>query len=487
MAPVIAVNTTRSTRLIAALRKRWFVVVIAGVVGGLGAFALSYTITPVYHASASLFFSLRTGTSGSDINQGSTYTQNQMLSYAALATSAIVVDGVSQDIGASMSKNDILRSLSVTAPQNTVILEVKADTADPSLSARIANSAADHLAKAVSQVSPVESTTNSSVVAHVIDPAVAPQFQSSPNKKQNALFGGILGVALSILAILLTALLDTRVRSVAVLKSMTERPLLGFAESTRPSRDSRPIALRLPNGSATERFRQIRAGLRFASASHATTTIAVTSAIPGEGKTVTALNLALVMAETKERILLIDADLRRPRVADYIGFEEAIGLTTVLLGDIPLHEATQRFSDTTLEILSAGSLPPNPAELLGSTRMASLIAQAKEIYDFVIIDTAPVLSVADVSGIAQLVDSIVLVVDASKLRQIQLEQASDVLDSAGAHVSGIILNRVRASKRRDVYYDEYKRKTPRASTRAARTTPAPSQDSTGGTERDKTT
>lgn len=454
MASMIATDSARSARVFAALTKRWYWVVTAGVIGAVGAFALSLLITPLYTSNTTVFFSLRSAVSATDINQGSTYAQNQMLSFSQLATSSLVLDPVVAELGPPVTKESLRRSISVSSPQDTAVLTIKVSTTDPALSASMANSVASSLGVAVAKVSPGIGIQQSGIVANVIEPAVPATFQSSPDKKRNAVLGGIFGLAVSIFAIIIAVVLDTRVRSAATLKSMTDRPLLGTVEQLRANRDGRPITVRSPNSSAAERFRQIRMGMRFAAASHEMKVLAVTSAIPAEGKTLTALNLAIIMAEGKDRVLLIDADLRRPSVANLIGFEGAVGLTTVLVGDVEFEDAVQRFSTTTLDILTAGGVPPNPAELLGSAPMRLLIEEVKLKYDVIILDTAPVLAVADVAVMAQLVNSIVWVVDSRKLRRAQLDQASDALEATGTHVAGIILNRVKPLRIHDVYYRE---------------------------------
>lgn len=455
MSAVNIADSARNNRIISAFRKWWYLVLLAGLVGGMGAFGASYAATPIFHSNASLFFSLRGGADATDLNQGATYTQNQMLSFAQLATSSVVLSRVQDDLGIDRSLKELRRETSVELPQNTVVLHIGVDTPDRVESARIANSIGANLKDAVEELAPSDGKGRPAVAAHIVAPAVPASYQSSPDKRKNGVLGGLLGLFLSALAIGGISALDTRVRSVSALKTMTRRPILGFAERTRKSDDRRPIVLQDPNGSAAERYRQIREGLRFASANREIKSTAITSAVPREGKTMTSLNLALILAETKDRVLLIDADLRRPRIADYLGLEGAVGLSTVLIGRLEVNEAVQRFGETSLDVLSAGDIPPNPAELLVSTQMVDLITDVSREYDHVIIDTPPVLSVSDMAVIAQLVDSSIVVIDSSKLRQRQLDQAIDSIETAGANIAGLILNRVKISNRRERYYRNY--------------------------------
>jgi tyrosine-protein kinase len=439
-------------RAIGVLRKRWYIVLIATILGGVGAFAASSTVTPVYHSTASLYFSLRTASSGSDINQGSAYTQAQMLSFARLATSSVVLDPVADELDGDLSTNQLRRLMNVTIPQNTVILDIRVGSVDRERAALIANAVADSLVAAVDEVAPDTAEGQATVTARSIDPASPAAFQTSPNKQQDALLGAILGFIAASVALVLAAALDTRVRSESSLKAITALPLLGSIEQTPPSADPRPLAIRQPNGSAAESFRHVRSGLRFASASHETRSLAITSSIPTEGKTWLAVNLAFVLAETGKRVLLIDADLRKPRVADAFGIVGTVGLTTVLIDAIPLRSAVQPWPRSTLEILPSGAVPPNPAELLASERMKEIIQQVADEYDLVVIDTAPVQVVADATVIAQQVDSVLIVADTTRVRRAQLAATIEALERTGAHISGVVLNRVKPRPRDDYYY-----------------------------------
>lgn len=447
-------GATPAERMLGVLKRRWYVVILAAILTGATAFAVSTQIAPTYRSEASLFFSLRDGDSGTDINQGLTYTQNQMLSYAELATTATVLDRAADKLDVVLPQKALHRAVTVTTPQNTVILKIQSTTTDRQLSADIANGVAESLKNVVSEVAPADASGKPTVAARVIQPAQPATVQSSPNKSKNALLGAFAGGGITLVVAFLIVIFDTKIRSLKTLKSVTDHPVLGVAERTPKSSDVRPIALRAPHSSATERYRQLRASLRFTSVSHELSTIGITSSVPGEGKTVTALNLALTMAEGSERILLIDADLRRPRVAQYLGLEPAVGLTTVIVGGLALTDAVQRFANTRLDVLTSGDIPPNPSELLDSQAMQRLLNQAKESYDVVILDTAPVLSVSDAAIVAQRVDSTVVVIDSTRIRFAQLEQTTDLLEAAGVHISGLVLNRVKVAAKKDGYYAE---------------------------------
>ena len=340
----------------------------------------------------------------------------------------------------------------MTIPQNTVILDVRVGSSDPERAALVANAIADSLIDAVDEVAPDSDEGEATVTARSIDPASPAAFQTSPNKQQDAVLGAIVGFLVASVAVVLVAALDTRVRSAAALKAITELPVLGSIEQTPSTTDPRPVAIRQPNGSAAEAFRHVRSGLRFASASHETRKLAITSSRPAEGKTWTAANLAFVLAETGKRVLLIDADLRKPKVADAFGIIGAVGLTTVLIDAIPLRSAVQPWPRSTLEILPAGAVPPNPAELLASERMKEILDQVADDYDLVVIDTAPVQVVADATVIAQQVDSVLIVADTTRVRRAQLAATIEALERTGAHISGVVLNRVKPRPHDDYYY-----------------------------------
>lgn len=436
-------------RIFGVLLRSWWILAIAGLVGGALAFGYSSLQAPIYQSTASTYFSMRSASSGSDINQGSAYTQNQMLSFAQLAMSSIVLDEVRDEMNLEQSNAQIRNMTSVSIPQNTVILDITAASTDPEFAADLANSIADNLSQAVEDIAPKDDAGNATVFARVIEPAVPAVFQSSPNKQRDALLGALAGVLLAGLAIAIWALLDTRVRTEDVLRRVTDLPLLG-AIPLRKDRTRRAVVMTDPNGVSAEAYRGVRSSLRFAAVEHTISAIAVTSSIPGEGKTTSAINIALTYAEAGLRVLLVDADLRRPMVAETLGLENTVGLTTMLVGAVTFEDAQLQWGDSRLSVLPAGEVAPNPAELLASARMAEILTELRARFDVMIVDTAPLLSVADATIIAPLMDTTIVVADVSKVRAVQLERALSSLAAVRAQVAGILFSRVKRA-RRDAY------------------------------------
>jgi capsular exopolysaccharide synthesis family protein len=447
-------NALTLTRIAQIVRRYWVFIVVLTILGAGAAYGISKTQTPIYQASSSVYFSLRQSDSNTDLNQGAAYTQAQMLSFAQLATSHITLQRVINGLELHTTSTELARNVTVTSPSNTVILEISVSSTSAKGASAIANSVATNLAHVVVELAPATPGTTStpSVSARVINPATPPKNQSSPNKSRDAGIGGLLGLLIAVVGCILFTRLDTRVRSAETVASVTEIPVLGQIGRFASSTDKRPIMVRSSNTEDAEAFRRARAGLRFASIDKDVHVILVTSAVPSEGKTTFSVNLSLAMAETNARVLLIDADFRRPRVAKALGLEGAVGLTTVLIDGVTLADARRPYGTTSLDLLLAGDVPPNPSELLSSARMSQILSELSAEYDVVIVDTAPVLSVADATFLAPHVDLVILMVDASKIRKAQLSRAIRTLEVAGAHISGIILNRLKLSRKRDDYY-----------------------------------
>jgi len=214
-----------------------------------------------------------------------------------------------------------------------------------------------------------------------------------------------------------------------------------------------------PTSSVTEAYRSIRTSLFFSAHADESTTLVVTSGGPNDGKTTTATNLALVMAQSGKRVLLVDADFRRPMVHKIFGLNDGMGATNVLVGQAALEQAVQKAHSNghvieNLDILVAGPKPPNPAELLDSQSMRQLLAEARRTYDRVIVDTPPVLFVADASIVGAISDGVVMVVKSAANSRSLARRAKEQLEGVNARILGGILNDVRVS-RLGYYYSDY--------------------------------
>ena len=207
-----------------------------------------------------------------------------------------------------------------------------------------------------------------------------------------------------------------------------------------------PIAFRTdPHSSRSEAYRQLRTNMQFVNIDRPAKIIAVTSAVPGEGKTTTALNLAAALAEAGFRVCLIEADLRRPTLAKSLGLVGDVGFTTVLIGQAPV-EAVLQNAGRNLAVMTSGPVPPNPSELLITDQASAIIQHVAEKVDYTIIDTAPLLPVADGAEIAARADATLVVHHAGKSTKDQAARSIEALEKVGVRPVGVILNMITRSR-----------------------------------------
>lgn len=223
---------------------------------------------------------------------------------------------------------------------------------------------------------------------------------------------------------------------------------------SRQSKLRQLIAKINPNSPISEQYRTIRTNLQFASVDKELGSILVTSAAPSEGKSLTVANLAVVYAQQGKKILLIDADLRKPTVHYTFRLDNLTGLSTVLVGEEEFTEVIQDSDVENLSVLTSGPIPPNPSELLGSKRMEQFLEDASQFYDFIIIDSPPVLAVADAQILANVVDGSLLVVRSGQTEYEAAEKAKEALERTTSKLLGAVLND-REKKGSNSYYYYY--------------------------------
>ncbi len=289
----------------------------------------------------------------------------------------------------------------------------------------------------------------------VVDAAEVPGAPVLPQRQHDLMLAAISGSILALGLVFLFEYLDNRIKSPQELRSHLGLPFLGML----PAIDSAGPTL-LHNGvppAFAEAIRAVRTNVLFSSADEGVRMIVVTSAGPGEGKSMFSSNLSVSLAQAGQRVLHIDADMRRPRVHEIFELPQEPGLSNLLVGDCKPSEAVKVTSVQNLCVLPAGMIPPNPAELIGSKRCSEYFATLSEHFDWVIIDSPPVLAVADASILANQATGVLFVVGADQTSRQTAKAAVDQLHAVQAHVIGAVLNRADV-ERNPYYYSTYYRK-----------------------------
>ncbi|MEU2261850.1 polysaccharide biosynthesis tyrosine autokinase [Streptomyces sp. NPDC019645] len=426
------------------LSRRWRAITVLTLLGTAAGVLLTYTAVPEYRATAKLFVSLQGSTDEdtAQLAQGNLFTQARVRSYAEVATSPLVTGHVVKQLKLKMSPAALSGKISATAQPDTVLLQLTVTDTRAARAARISNAVAERFTEVIRGLERPVDAESSPVRLSVTEPASVPAAPFSPRPAVNVALGLLAGLILGAGFALARETLDSSVRTS---KALTDAlagfggpPVLGSIVHD-PHATSRPLALRDDmHGLRAEGFRRLRTCLQFVDVDRPPKVIAVTSPLSGEGKTSVAVNLAATLAETGASVCLVDTDLRRPSTARTLGLIRDAGLTTALIGRAEVQQLLQ--SAGSFSVLTSGAVPPNPTELLGSAQLRAVLRGLAEKFDHVVVDTAPVLPVADASVIASEVDGYLLVVRASRTSRDQIAEALRALRHVGASVVGTVLN-----------------------------------------------
>nr|WP_231366191.1 polysaccharide biosynthesis tyrosine autokinase [Zhihengliuella flava] len=444
------------------MRGYWRGIVTILVAAVLVAFVWTLTQPKIYEASSSGLVAASGATNLGLATAGDTLAKSKATSYASIASTRPVAEAVKDELGLTTSENQLLNDVSVQVPADTAEIRVSALSEDPAQAQEIANAWVQVLAEEAAQIEAGEDEASPVLVRLMpLGRAALPTAPVSPDTRLALAIGAVAGLAAGLGYALIRHHLDRRIRSVDAVNRLGQSVVGTIPADERLGADRQIV----DSGNAktrdraahafAESLRELRTNLAYMDVDHPPKIMVVTSSVPGEGKSSIASNLAVAIAATGRRTVLIDADLRRPVLTDLFGLPSGAGLTDVLSGAAEIDDVLMPYANApALELLGSGRVPPNPSELLGSNAMKSLLQELAQDA-VVLIDAPPLLPVTDAAILAKSADGALVTIKAGKTTIDELEKSLQNLNKVGAHVLGTILNQVPTSGADSAQYGYY--------------------------------
>jgi succinoglycan biosynthesis transport protein ExoP len=445
------------------IRKRWLTIAAVMLVAVAGAGLVTALSPKVYEVTTRLFVSTSGSSDSTALLSGSSFTQQRVKSYADVITTPNVLDPVIKSLGLDTTAAKLGGQITATVPLDTVLIEVTVQNSNPKVAAEVAGALGKQFITTVAELENVSKGQPSPVKVTVVSAPTVPVTPVRPRRTLNLALGGVLGLLLGLGVAFLRETLDTTLKGEEDCALVTDTTVIGGI-TYDPGAARHPLVVQTDRHSPrAEAFRALRTNLQFVDAANHPHSIVFTSSVPGEGKTTTTANLAITMAAGGARICVIEGDLRRPRLLDYMGMDGSYGLTNVLIGQADLDDVLQQFARSGVYVIGAGTVPPNPSELLGSAAMTETVRALESRFDVVIIDTPPLLPVTDAAVLSSIAGGTVLVVGVGRVERDHLARSLQSLEAVQGRLLGLVLNLV-PSKGSDAYYsyrDDHARKPPR--------------------------
>lgn len=440
----------------AVLQKSWLVAIVA-VVSAVAAFLGTFFFVAPQYQSEAMFYvnnnALSVGStslslSSSDISAARGLVKTYIVILDTRQTLLDVIDHA----GVDLTYKQLQEMIEAEAVDDTELFRVVVTSHDPAEAARIANAIAYILPKRISGI--VEGTC-----AKVVDAAVVSSLPSHPDYLQNTVIGFVLGLALSAAVIALRELFDTSIRQEEDIGQVCRQPILASVpDMPAPADQKTPLVGANISFSASEAYKLLRTKLQYSFADEGNCRIiGISSALPGEGKSLTAVNLAYALSQLEKRVLLIECDMRCPSLEEKLPLARKPGLSGFLSGQNPAENLIQlcvlKGSEKAFHVITAGQNPPNPVELLSSARMEKLLRKLRGVYDYVLLDLPPIAEVSDALAVAGQTDGMLLVVRRNCCSRPALSAAVQQLDFVESRLLGIVYNC--AEDKLSEYYKSY--------------------------------
>ncbi|SFI55992.1 MULTISPECIES: polysaccharide biosynthesis tyrosine autokinase [Microbacterium] len=441
------------------LRAHWLAIVLLTVLGGSVAFGWSALQPRVYTASASGY--VAAANTGSDTGSslvGDQLARGKVTSYVDIGGWRAVAEYAISDLGLAESPEQLVTRVDVSSPLDTVIIHVSASAGSPEEARDLAEAWIRGMVEQIDEIEGDGTAGSAAVTLIPGDSARLPTSPSLPNTRLNVALGALIGLALGIGYAVIRHVLDRRVRNPRDIERETGVSVVGTLPLEKDlTQDRRILIFDGPtdnqNSTAmTEAMRELRTNLQFMDVDNPPRVIVVSSPLPGDGKSTTAANLAISLAAAGQKVVLVDADLRRPVLSTLFALPDGAGLTDVLAGRAEYADVVHTGDVSgNLTLLMAGRIPPNPSEVLGSQRMRDLLAVLREDAT-VIVDSPPTIPVTDAAVLSTAADGVLLVVSAGRTTYEMMHKALENVAKANGRVLGVVLNKVPKRGSAAAYY-----------------------------------
>lgn len=426
--------------------KNRLIIATCVMVGLFIAAAITFKTIPLYESKAQIFVS--TPAAALDISSlatGGSFSQQRVKSYAQIINSPKTLGPVIKTLGLKMSAKTLSSMVTASAPLDTVLITLTVTDTDPKRAAMIANAVAEQFGITVADLELYGIGAGSPVKVSTVKDAIPASSPASPKKEINLALGLLLGFGLGIALASLRKLLDNTVKNEDDLLGTPLLAAIGFDEFA----DEKPLVTQIGRYAArTEAFRTLRTNIQFLSPDVHPQVIVMSSALPNEGKTTSSINLALSLAQTGAKVVLLEADMRRPKIALYLEMSSAsIGLSELISGPEEITPKAIKailhpYESTGLKVILSGKVPSNPSELLSSKKFQDLIDLLRIHCEYVIIDCPPLLPVIDAAIVSAKVDGCVLVVHAGATRKQHFIGARDAVKAVNSTLLGVVINKI---------------------------------------------
>ncbi|WP_349536319.1 polysaccharide biosynthesis tyrosine autokinase [Rhodococcus rhodochrous] len=438
------------------LQARWKIVAVTTVVAVLAALGASLLTTPQYEAKTRLFVSTASGASVQEIYQGNLFSQQRVTSYTELLEGTTLAQRTLDKLGlGEMSAVDLAGKVTASSTPDTVLIDTAVTDESPERARDLANALSDEFVVMARELETPENGGPPTARVVVEQYAATPSSPVTPKTTRNVALGLAVGVLLGIALAVLRDRLDNTIKDRNAVEDLAGTGVVGVIPLDKARQEEPAIVFAEANSGDAEAYREMRTNLQFLEVDNPPRAIVVTSSLPSEGKTTTAVNLALVLAEAGHSVVLVEADLRRPRVSKYLATLGDAGLSNVLAHTASLEDVLQPTRFDGMWVLAAGGLPPNPSELLGSAHAREVIEDLRSRFDYVIIDAPPLLPVTDAAILTNIADGALLIARYGKTTREQFARAIGNLRSVNAPVLGTILSMTPTKGRGSAYEYRY--------------------------------